>query len=187
MISVSLLAVMGYGLFLALATGIGSQRRVSSFADSNRALRDAHARLREDLLLSADDQLTITVLGDGNDQLDLMHPVEVGGVLEWGVFDESLGTTPAEQNRPDWLIRYTVDVVVMGGVADRRLVRRIIDDLGAVRTEEILLTGLRTGTDDPPGFKIDPAGDLWQVTVSTEGTRETGQGRGTSFHVRTRN
>lgn len=186
-IAVSMFSVIGLGLFAAVDTSNNSQRAVSQAVAIGKDFRATNAVLAGELKLAADNNITVVVLPDANDQVTFMHPVVNAGVLGWGVFDSSFGTTEAEQNRVDWKLRYTVDSVVEGGVTNRRLVRQVLDDLDAIQSSEVLLEGLADGLGNPRGFSVARAGDMWEVQVTLAGATEGGHGGGSDFHVKTRN
>ena len=123
-----------------------------------------------------------------NHELTFSVPILDGGAPAWGVYDTSLGTDPAQQNRADWSFRYTVrEVPAGGGAVDRQLVRQILDDADVGQRETVVLTGLRSGAVVPPGFTVVPTGDIWEITISTESDGGASGGRRMVFHVNTRN
>lgn len=187
MISLSIFGVIGYGLIEAVEMGGNSQEAVADAVESNEGMRSANSILSSELKLSSDDNITVVLLDDGNDQVTFMHPVQVAGVLDWGVFDATLGATEEEQNRPDWMIRYTVDTVVQGTTVNRRLVRQVLDDLDVIQSTEVVLEGLRRGDAEPRGFSVRRAGDMWEIQVTVAGATEGSNGQGEVFHVKTRN
>lgn len=187
-IALTLFTVLGYGLSLAMQSGGSASSTVSRMTAENGDLRELRNRLAGELEFARDGDIAVTVLADGNHQLNFMVPIDDGAGPDWGVYDTSLGLDTASQNRVDWRFQYTVQVRPLGGGAlDRTLVRQIIDDTGVVQREEVLVGGLRSGTDNPPGFSITQAGDLWEVTVSTKRTDGNQGGRRVVFHVHTRN
>ncbi len=186
-ISLAIFGVIGYGLTGAVQMGQASQAAVASMVATSGDLRTVNTILLNELKLTSDDNITVAALPDGNDQLTFMHPIEIAGVLGWGVFDTQLGTTEAEQNRADWQLRYTVESIVEGGEVTRRLVRQIIDELDAIQDSEVIIEGLRAGTDNPRGFSVTRAGDMWNIAVSLVGTTPGSTGKGVEFHVKTRN
>ena len=186
-ISVTIFAIVGFGLVRAVDMGKGSQRAVAERVEANAQMRSVRSLIAEDLSLSDDDNISVEVLPDGNDQLSVMQPIVSGGDLTWGVFDMSLGDTDEDRNREDWKIRYTVDSVVAAWGTNRRLLRQIVDDLDVVQQSEVVLEGLRHGAGDPRGFSIAKSGDMWDVQITMSGESHGAHTQGVSFHVRTRN
>jgi len=186
-VAMSIFSVIGYGLFAAVETSNGSQRAVSSAVAKNETMRSMKSIMADELKLAADDNITVVTLSDNNHQVTFMHPIQLAGSLGWGVFDPSLGPTEAEQNLPNWQVRYTVDSVVQSGNVNRRLVRQVLDDSGAIQNTDVLIEGLKGGGAIPPGFSVTRAGDMWEVQVTLIGTTNGGHGGGVSFHVKTRN
>lgn len=185
--AVSIFGVIGYGLFAAVDAGNNSQRAVASMVSRTQSMRAANATLAAELKLGTDSSIDVVVLPDNNHQLTFMHPIELAGALGWGVFDPTLGPTEAEQNRTDWKIRYTVDSVIVGGVTNRRLLRQVLDDTGAIQDTDVLVEGLQDGAAVNPGFSVTRAGDMWAVQVTLAGATGGSNGGGVSFHVKTRN
>lgn len=187
-IATSIFALIGYSLTVCMATANDSQRTVFSVAAQDRALREATSTLTDELRTSSDSMITVTTLADSNSQVDLQMPVESGGNLLWGVYDRSLGATYADQNKVGWKLRYTVRNVDQGvGGTDRQLVRQILDTGSVVRDEKVVATGLNSGANAQPGFKVVKSGSMWVVTVSTSGHSAGTSGVETQVHVRTRN
>lgn len=187
-IATSIFVVVGYALVGAVQMGSSSQQTVYQVVSSNEDVREANTALTEELKTGGDSTVTVTTLGDGNHEMTFMQPVEVGTGLGWGVFDESFGATPEEQNKPDWQIRYTVkNVPLDGGGFDRRLVRQVLDEESIVQGEEVVMEGLRSGAESPPGFSVVQVGDMWEITVTTVGHSQNNQGQGANFHVHMRN
>ena len=169
-IATSVFVVVGYALIGAVQMGNNSRQTVYQVASTSEDVREAHTALIEELKTGGDSTVTVTTLGDGNHEKTFMQRIVVGAGLGWGVFDESFGTIPEEQNKPDWQIRYTVrNVPLDGGGFDRRLVRQILDEESVVQDEEVVMRGLRTGLESPPGFSAVKVGDMWEVTITTDG------------------
>jgi hypothetical protein len=161
---------------------------VLNMASEDRSFRASTMMLMKELRATRDDSIVITDVGDGNSQLDFMMPIDDAGVAAWGVYDRSLGATPALQNRPNWFLRYTVrDVPLGAGRVDKQLVREIVDDLLTVQKVKVLVHGLRPGNVAPAGFQVIQQVDVWQVTLSTTSQGEGQAGIRTIFHVQTRN
>ncbi len=186
-ISMSIFVVIGYGLVVALKAGRNSAQAVHDISDADHGLRTATSKLIDELGSSADTQITVTTLADGNNQVRFLMPIDVGGNLVWGVYDRTFGSTPAAQNKANWSICYTVRSQVSNGKTTRELVRRILDDKQVVQKESVLMTGLCSGGVATPGFKIAKAGVLWQITVNTEGVLQGKTGLGAVFHVQAQN
>jgi type II secretory pathway pseudopilin PulG len=188
MIGITLFAILGYALSVAVSISNNSQRTVLNVAAEGRDLRGATQTFIRELRASSDARITITVLPDLNHQVDFMMPIDVAGAATWGVYDRTLGPDAATQNRLNWILRYTVrDVVDPAGGVDKQLVRQILDDLGAVQRTKVLATGLRMGGVAPAGFRMVRQGAIWEVTLSTNSQGEGQAGIRTVFHVRTRN
>jgi prepilin-type N-terminal cleavage/methylation domain-containing protein len=187
-IALSIFAVVGYGLAVAVDVSRDSQITVIRRVDENRTLRTSVATLVDELRVSADAQVTVAALPDGNSRLRFMVPVAVGGASTWGVFDRRLGADAASQNRAGWTLQYTVrDGVGVDGRLNRQLVRQVLDDAFEVQREDVIADGLRSGNDAPPGFRVAMNGDVWEITFSTVGQR-TGEAEITEqFHVHPRN
>lgn len=187
-VATSIFVVVGYALFGAVEMGRNSQQTVLRSVSSNSDIREANSTLIEELKTGGETTVVVDTLGDGNHQLTFMQRIEVGGSLEWGVFDESLGVTPEEQNKPGWQVRYTVvSVPLGGGEFDRRLVRQVLDEAVVVQSQRTVIEGLRDGADTPRGFSMTKSGDMWEISVATVGHHQNEQGQGTIFHVHMRN
>jgi hypothetical protein len=188
MVSVALFAVIGYALSVAVSVGNHSQRMVLNVASEDRELRAATMTLMRELRMSSDATITTTALPDANTELTFRMPMDDAGAASWGVFDRTLGSTWALQNRVNWSLRYTVrDVVSPNGAINKQLVRQILDDLGVVQREKVMAQGLRPGGAAPAGFRVAQVGDVWEITLSTTGRSEGQAGIRTVFHVQTRN
>ncbi len=188
MVGVALFAVIGYALSIAVSVGNHSQRMVLNVAAEDRELRAATTTLMRELRMSSDATIATFALPDGNTRLTFQMPMDDAGAASWGVFDRTLGSTWALQNRVDWSLRYTVrDVISPGGAVNKQLVRQILDNVGAVQRERVLAQGLRPGGAAPFGFRVTQVGDIWEVTLSTTGRSEGQAGIRTVFHVQTRN
>ena len=184
MISVTALTVVSVGMNQGLKIASDSHRSVSSGARDNQSLRDSVSVLREELKSSRDDLITVLADNEGNTILTFQVPVEVLGEPLWGAYERGLGALGEQWSQPDWSHRYQVQVGVHG---DRELLRQLLDEVGEVRYEEILVGDLRAGNDPlSPGFKVESVGDVWVATLATK--REVGHGNRTeTLHVRTRN
>ncbi|MBI5432773.1 MAG: hypothetical protein HZA52_08090 [Planctomycetes bacterium] len=186
--AVAVFMVVWYSLGMAMRMGSESQRLVSRGAEENRDLRESIGLLTDELRSSTDSSIAIATLADGNHSLTFMVPIDVAGVADWGVYDKSLGPLPADRNRADWQLRYTVaDVDVGGGVIEKQLVREILDDLGAVQKQTTLARGLRAGGGAQSGLRVVQVGAVWELTLTTTGAHGVSQGENEVFHVRTRN
>jgi type II secretory pathway pseudopilin PulG len=187
-IAAGIFSVVGYSVAQAVRMGNHSQTTVMQVALGDRALRAATSSLVDDLRSSADAQITVTTLGDGNHQVRYMIPIMLAGVPGWGVYDPTLGPDAATQNRPNWSIQYTVRTVIgANGGPDKQLVRQVLDDTLAVKKEKVIIDGLRTGFSVPPGFKMVKTGSVWQITLSTLGSSASTTGITAVFDVHTRN
>jgi hypothetical protein len=188
MVGVSLFAVIGYALSVAVSVGNHSQRMVLNMASEDRSLRAATMTLMKELRTTADSTIAVAALPDNNSRLTFQMPIDVAGAASWGVFDRTLGPDAATQNRANWSLRWTVrDVVGANGTVNKQLVRQILDDTFTVRKEKVMAQGLRSGAVAPAGFHVAQQGDVWEVTLSTTGQVEGQAGIRTVFHVSTRN
>lgn len=183
-ISLFVFTVVGYSLVGIVQIGNQSRETVTAKARLIEEMREANEALSEELQLASDANMTVETLPDGNDQVTFMHRIEVGGALQWGIFDASLGDTPDTQNMPGWRIRYTVESLAG---QTRNLVRQVIDDAGVVVSESVVLENLREGTGDRPGFKVTAAGSMWEIRIAQEGADGHHGVQEMLFHVRTRN
>jgi prepilin-type N-terminal cleavage/methylation domain-containing protein len=187
MVAITLFAVLGYALAVAVSIGNHSQKMVLNVASEDRGLRSATMTLMQELRATQDSSIALFDLPDANTRLTFQMPIDNAGVAAWGVYDKSLGATAALQNRVGWKVRYTVrDVTAVGGRVDKVLVRQELDAADAVQKEKVLIHGLRPGV-APEGFKVVQQGLVWQVTLSTTSQGEGQAGIRTVFHVQTRN
>jgi prepilin-type N-terminal cleavage/methylation domain-containing protein len=188
MIALTLFAILGYGLAIAVKVGNNSQATVISVSAEDRSLRGSSTALVDELECSSDSQITVTTLADGNNQVQFLQPIEVGGALDWGVFDRTLGPDAASQNRSAWSIRYTVrDQPAGNGSIVKQLVRQTLDNAGVVQREKVMVEGLRSGAPAPAGFKMIKQGLVWELTLSTIDAFQGKPGLREVFHVHARN
>ena len=181
------------GVFVALGCVIfgmmgvtrGTHTTMMDIVDKYESVRSARTALAEQVKLSSDDLMTVTVLPDGNHELTLQLPLGVG-VPSWGV-PASCFSSPGAPSQVGWSLRYTVDEVMIDGEVNRRLVRQIIDVADVVQEKEVIVQGLRDGGADSPGFEVVKAGGTWVITISTVGPKASSSGKAVEFHVRTRN
>lgn len=184
MIAAAILSVVGLGLTQGLQLANQTNDTVQDRSDQNRELRKAVELLRAELKSTRSDLLNIVADGDGNHQVSLQVPVDGLGATSWGAYDRKLGSTPAEQQREDWIIRYLALPDADGG---RDLVRQVIDDTGAIRLQETLVRGLLDPNDpDGPSFLVQATGEVWETRLATKHGAADGS-RIDSFHVRLRN
>jgi len=187
-VALTIFAALGYGLAIVVGLGQHSQRAVTRMAAEDRSMRAATKALMEDLRVSSDSTITVTVLADGNHQVRLMLPIDVAGAATWGVYDRMLGSDATAWNQAGWHVQYTVRDTPAGGTAiNKQLVRQILDTTDTVRRETVLADGLRGGATAPAGFQMIKTGLVWQLTLSTVGKVEGKAGIREVFHVRTRN
>lgn len=188
MVAVTVFAVLGYGLAIAVDVGNHSQLTVLRVAAEDRSLRAATTSLIDELRSSSDTTIVITTLADGNQAVRFMLPIDVGGVPSWGVFDRSLGSDAASQNRLGWSLRYTVRSVPTGnGTFNKQLVRQLLDAAQTVQREKVMAEALESGTHVPPGFRMVKVGEVWELTLTSMGQVEGKAGISEVFHVQTRN
>ncbi len=183
-ISTSIFLVIATVLLGAIRMGNSSTNTVMQVTTTSAELRRATKALQDELGTTTEAELTIAVLPDGNHQVDFRVPVLNGANFDWGVFSSAYGPTPAEQNRVDWSLRYTVDLV---DGTNRRLLRQVLDDAGVLQEQQVLVEGLRRGDAADPGFQLVQVGDIWELTVTTVGATANTNGRMIQFHVRLRN
>ncbi len=187
-IALTLFLVMGYAVTTSLQVARRSNATVDRVANEDRALRSAADALLDDLRSTNAANVTITTVSGQNSQLTLRVPIQIGGAITWGVHERALGATAALQDRAGWSVRYLVQNTPLGnGNFDRELRRQVLDDTNVVRDEQTVMHGLRAGADVPPGFRVAQTGDVWEVTLSTEGAIAGRAGMRTLFHVRSRN
>jgi prepilin-type N-terminal cleavage/methylation domain-containing protein len=182
--AIAVFGIVGYTLAGSVGLAKRAQTTVSRTVDTNVAVRDASSRLRAELKATGDARIALATLGDGNHSLTFQVPVEVAGAEGWGAYERRLGPSEAQQNLVDGQLRYTVETAP--NIGERRLVRQVLDNTGAVRRSEVLVRGVAPGGANAPGFAIDAVGDLWRVRI-TRAAREGGAARTEEFHVRTRN
>jgi hypothetical protein len=185
--SVAAFSMLGSALMLMTRAGKTTERSISDESDASRSLRTAARMLRDELRSSSNTRIVVTHLPDGNDQVRFPVPVQVGTVLDWGVFDPSLGGNEAAQNRAGWCVCYTVESVTQNGQTMRRLLRQELDQALHVQRQRVVLDRLRGGTGSPAGFTVHKQGAVWQVTLSAEPRGGRGQGIQEGFDVQARN
>lgn len=189
MVALTIFAVVGYSLVLIIGVGSRSQRTVSRVTSEDKSLRAATLALVDELEASSDATITITALPDGNHQVRFQQPIDDAGTFGWGVYDRTLGTTPATQNRVGWKIQYTVRTVAAAtGSTNKQLLRQVLDAANVVQSEKVIAQNLRAGNVVPPGFQMVRNGTVWELTLSL--THQIGHSTGIIkevFHVQTRN
>ena len=185
MIAVSVLGILTTGVMGTVGSSTGSSARVTTSAMENAELRKSGKLLSTELRSAGGDRFELTDLPDGNSELTFQVPVAIGAVASWGVYDRYLGTTEADWNRADWSLRYTV---VPGPDDTSQLVRQVLDDLDVVQRQTVITEDLRDGLADPPGFRVEDMGDVWEVIITTTHARVIGgESGGAKFHVRSNN
>lgn len=176
------LGSIGYVLAFALKASADSQREIGTRASEHRVLREASRKLLDELATAGEDTIAFVHGAQGGvsvqPTLRFQERIEDGTTAGFGVVH--LGVA-----RPDWTLIYAVEEPV-GESDSRRLVRRVEDDGGAVQASQIVARDLRPDEAVPPGFRVVKTGDLWEVTLSTEG-RNGRDGIEEVFHVRARN
>lgn len=174
---------------LALATRASQQteRTVNEESKASRSVRAISRGLTDELRSSSDSQITVTALPDGNSTLRFRIPVQNGTTLGWGVYDRTLGTTEAAQNRAGWSLQYTVASSTANGVTTRRLVRQVLDAANHVQKQTTVLDRLHSGSEVPPGFTVTKQGAMWEVRLAAEPRTPQGQAIQELFHVQARN
>lgn len=186
-IATAIFAVLGYVLMASTEMGLNSQEAVSTMVERGKAMRSSRSSIGSELKTTSDDTMTVTTLADGNHELSFMVPITQGGTNTWGVYDPSWGPDEDDQNRENWQIRYTVGSWTVNGTPTRSLIRQVIDEAGDVQEKELVASGLKKGTTQPPGFSVLAAGDMWEIQINKENHAGEASGEGVSFYVRTRN
>ena len=180
--------ILEYALVGSLQMGKKSTDTVIRVAVENENLRKANHDLVKDLSVASDASITVETLADNNHRVTFMLPIEVGGNMTWGVWDPALGADPVSQTKENWNVRYTVVTVPDGsGGTTRRLMRQILDLGGLVQLEKPIADGLRSGNDDPPGFRVVKPGIMWQLSVSTIGEEASDKAKTATFDIWPRN
>lgn len=188
MVALGVFGLLGYSLAITADVGTDSQRTVMDVVAEDRALRSTFTTLVEELRVSRDDTISVTVLADANHQLRFRQPIDVAGSPSWGVYEFALGPDEASRTRENWSLQYTVHARPQtDGTVVRELVREIVDDAEAVRRSHVIVSGLRAGGGNPSGFQVVQQGEVWVITLSTEGRAEGTTGMQAVFHVQTRN
>jgi len=139
-------------------------------AQAQSAMRYAGQRIRTDFRQASPTKLLLTQPANDNHAVRLQRPLDVTGSepgTVWGVYARELGKTEAERNKPGWFVRYRVVDVTKSGTIDRQLTREYLDASGKIRYTKTLIHFLQSGTAPKPGFKIDPAGAMWQITLTS--------------------
>ncbi len=184
-IAAAIFSVIGIILLGATNMAFSSERTISQAASQNDELRNGAGSLRDELRSAQAETIAIDVLGDNNHQVTFQQPIVIGGVVSLGAVCQMAGdvTLNDEQFKDDWSYRYTV----INNADGRQLVRQILDNGDVVQKQEVLIEDLRSGDDDPPGFTMVEAGDMWEITVTTNGQSQGSIGRRTVIHVNARN
>lgn len=172
------LGSIGYVLSFALKAAADSQREITLRASEHRVVRQASRALLDELSMAGEDTIAFTQAIDTETNLRFQQRIEDGATATFGLMH--LGVP-----RTGWRVVYAIEEPA--SEADmRRLVRRVEDDAGVVQASQIVARGLRADDADPPGFRVVKAGDLWEITLSTEGIGNR-DGIEEAFHVRARN
>jgi prepilin-type N-terminal cleavage/methylation domain-containing protein len=182
-VALAVAAVLGGAGVLLMQTSQRSSRSILSDSRSSAGLRRAAETISLDLKQASAANVTIATLGDQNHSVTLRRPVAVSaGAIVWGVLEDELGTDEATRSRAGWSVRY----LVAGAAGERTLVRQIVDDLGAVRGERLLLRGVRPGSGANPGFRVTAAGTMWRLELGVD-RGGVPEGDAVTFDVSTRN
>lgn len=186
-VALSIFSVIGFTLMSAVRMAHQSHLAVVAATVENIDRREASARLIEELASANSATIEVVSLAGVNDSVSFELPITVAGDSTWGVREESLSQVPAEQSVAGWRVRYAVVAIPVNGVAQNSLVRQVLDELDVVRMQEQVVDGVRGGALNPKGFGVVVAGEMWELTLTTEGNAEGSEGRSTVFHVKTRN
>lgn len=187
MVATTIFSVVGYALSAAMNMAKNSHAVVVRAVSDNGSLRDGLTAVSDDMQTAGEESIEVVQLEGGNSSVDFMHPIDVAGELSWGVYDRKFGETEEEHNHDGWRVRYTVDSQAGPQGVTRTLLRQVLNEEQVLQSEETLLSGLRSGTSNPPGFRVAKAGYMWEITITMTGYTEDGRGRGALIHVRTRN
>lgn len=166
------------GLMQAGRSGVTIVRQQ---AQATGSLRDATARMADELAQSKASRLVVEVLGDQNHQVTFQRPLaQSAGVVTWGTYD--VGMAEGERQRVGGYARFTV----VASASGRDLVRQTLDDAKKVVRQDVLVRGVATGSAKARGFEMVASGALWRVTVrlAPEGLAP---GQTLSFDVSLRN
>ena len=173
-VSTATFAIIGYVMLVAVKTSTDAQNAIALRTEEHRVLRRASRTLLDELALASDDTITVTASGSGSGTASLAfrQRIEEGGTAGFGAVHLGVPHT-------DWTLVYAVS-------AAGELVRRVTDGDGVVQASAVVASGLRAASEDPPGFRVVKAGDLWEITLATEGVGD-GNGIEEVFHVHARN
>lgn len=176
------LGSIGYVLSFALKAAADSQREITMRASEHRVVRQASRALLDELSMAGEDTIAFTQgvqsVVDTETNLRFQQRIEDGATATFGLMH--LGVP-----RTGWSVVYAIEEPASASDT-RRLVRRVEDDAGVVQASQIVARGLCADDADPPGFRVIKAGDLWEITLSTEGIGNR-DGIEEVFHVRARN
>lgn len=185
--AMGVMGILSYAFISASDMGNSSYQAVAASAAEGRDMRAARTSIASEFRTTDESTVDIVVLADGNHQVTLQQPLVIAGAMSWGAHDPSWGPTEADQNQVGWQVRYMVAQAPVNGVNQRQLWRQVLDGAGALQEQDMVISGLRSGLVDPPGFQVAQIGDVWEIQVTTEGYRDDSEGRGAEFHVRIRN
>ena len=143
----------------------GHERAISAVRTTGQ-MRESSLCMREDIAQSSNaGRFFVTTAGDGNQVIRMQRPITLpGGVTSWGADDPSL---PLEQRQRDgcWT---TYEVVTRD--ADRLLVRRVVDSMGAIVGELVMARGVAAGSANPLGLRVDTIGMTRRITIGFNST-----------------
>jgi hypothetical protein len=176
------LIVLWYALAGAMNSGTRSQEVLMDAAAELAEMRRSNDLLLEDLRATGAGAMSIETLEDGNDVLELQHPIRVEGALAWGVRTTGHALDDPTTGEPGWSIRYAV-----GGDSATSLVRQVLAADGTVQSEQVVVTQLSPGDPQQPSFSITRQGEMWRVHIAQADHQQGHPGPGTEFHVRMRN
>ncbi len=178
-IAVSVPLILGAGILFHDA--MESMSTTADRAKVGRSLRAGLDILRDDLLFTDVDHVTIDESDPDHDTLLIQIPVKMGTAgPEWGALVSSAAS--GGQRQVGWSIRYRVE--------GRKLVREVIDDVAAVREvarivlDRVDQTRVYRGASSK-GFrvwKMDPVNQprLLSLSVRTRGAKKGGEASGAS-------
>lgn len=183
LVAMTAFAGLGMILVMTLKAAADSQRAIVLRAEEHRIVRRASRTLMDELGYASEDSIVFALAAGQGAQasptyLSFRQRIELDGAA-------ALGVVHMGEAHEDWSLVYAVEEPVGDGDM-RRLVRRVVDETGAIVASEPLARGLRPDGASPPGFSVARSGVLWRVTLTTEG-KGNADGVEEVFDVRARN
>lgn len=165
MVEVTVGAALAFMVAMAAVTMVSVSRtgheRTVSAARTTGDMREISLAMREDIAqASAAGRFFVTTGPDGNDIIRMQRPTTTAnGTTTWGAEDPTL---PLEQRMVGG---YWASYLVVERGAERLLVRRMLDGLGAPSSEQVLARGLASGAANPRGLRVETIGRTRRVTI----------------------